>query len=368
MKKRWITILVIFIFAVISLFYYLGKRDKKIIDVKSAKVLRGKITAFFSTNGSLESKNKRDYYIQSPVKVKKINASIGDRVKKGDIIAELEVQNLSLELRKAEIAYNSSKLQLEILKKRKKDSDKLLQQPGQQQNLMQQGDTDLYNIEDQIEIQKNQVEIAKLNLETVKEAINKQQRYIKADINGAVTALNLTEGGLTPIQVPAATVEDNLALRVSISINQFDVLKIKKGQYANIKFSDFEAEGVVESINPSASKVMSATGTDTIVKGYVDIVKNVENLIPGLDVDVDIKIGEKDDVLIIPLEAVITDKYGKESVYVLNGTIVELRDIKTGLSSDTEIEVISGLKENEKVILNPPSALRQGYRVSEKGV
>ncbi|WDC85041.1 HlyD family efflux transporter periplasmic adaptor subunit [Caloramator sp. mosi_1] len=210
--------------------------------------------------------------------------------------------------------------------------------------------------------------MARINVENIKQAIAKQQKYIKADSDGVVTQINVKEGAPAPMQLPTVVIEDLNNLRVVVNINQYDVNKIKEGQEAYVKFLDNSIKGRVSSVAKSAIKTMSASGSDTVVKAYVDLIEGSEIIKPNFDVDVEIKISEKTGVLKIPNEALIQDKENRVGVFVLENDVVRNVDIKIGLQNDFETEVLSGLKSGDKVVLNPPATLKDGVKVIDKDV
>lgn len=355
MRKRiWIPIVILAV--VLSILFFI-KRGGQGIEVKALKPTKGRIVSYLSTEGTLESRKKKEYFITNPTTVKKLYVNVGEAVKKGDILLELETQDMSSQLKIAELQYKSQKLQLDSLKKQRDKGMAETQQMGIQST----------SIEDQIRLQENQVEIARLNLESIKNNILKQQRYIKSDFNGVITSLNGVEGAPAPMQVPIVSIEDTSNLIVAININQYDVLNIKPGQKVEVKFSDILIKGRVESINPAAEKVVSSGGTETVIKAYISLDEKKEGVLPGFNVDVNIIQGISEDALKIPIEAVITDKFGDEMVYIVEENRARLKKINTGISSDTEIEVISGIRQGDNIILNPPSAITDGSKVFIKG-
>lgn len=373
MKKtlKGITITILILTIVISTVYVISKKNREalsVVEVKTAKVEKGDIISLFSTNGDVESKSKQDYYIFSPAKVLKVYVDVGDRVKKGDKLLELETQDLTLQYKIAQKQLEIAKLQLESLKKLKENSQLSSFQFSQPSsgNLIQSPST-FSNIDDQIKLQQKQVEIAELNLKSIQQSMTKQQRYITAGIDGIVTVLNAKEGNyFGSAQLPAITIEDPQDLQVVLNVNQYDSINLKEGQKAYIHFGNKTFDGVVRRVSPVATKVLTQTGSENVVKAYVDILNNDGTIKSGFNVDVDIKIGEKKDVVKIPSEAIVTDKNGKSYVYVVENGVAKQREIKVGLSSDLETEILDGVSPGEVVILNPNSSIQDGTKVKEK--
>lgn len=380
MKKVWIAIIITVTLVTVAVMFYISGGKKKGIEVKTAAVGKGNIVAYFSTSGSLDSKTKRSYYVSTPAKVVKLYKSVGDSVKSGDIICELEVSDMSVQLQTAQKQYENAKLQLDALQKEKDNANANQNKvqssiqgsasgqsmPGQ--STSGQSASSGNDIDTQIKIQENQVEIARLNVQSIQQNINKQQKYIKSDINGTVTAESISEGNMALSQSPAVTVEDISSLEVVLNVNQYDITKIAAGDAATIKFNDKSYSGKVSSVDPAATKTVSASGTDTTVKAAVDVTGNDGSLKSGYDVDIDVKTGEKDNVVKIPAEAIVTDKNDKEKVFVVKDGVAREADITTGLSSDIEYEVTKGLSAGDTVILNPSASIKDGTRVYQKGV
>lgn len=381
-KGILITILVV---ALIALSVYgISQRNQHMlnaIEVKTAKVEKGDIVWLFSTNGDVESKSKQDYFILTPTKVLKVFVDVGDKVKKGDKLLELETQDLSIQYKIAQKQLEMAKLQLESLKKLKEkwssQNQSSLQnstapiQSFSQNTLLSsqmQGTSPGYNLDDQIKLQEKQVEIAQLNLQSIKQNMDKQQRYIKSQSNGVVTAINAREGNVfSSVQLPAVTVEDPENLQIVLNVNQYDAINISEGQKALIRFGEKTFDGVVKMVSPAATKIITQTGAENVVKVYVDILNNDGTLKPGFNVDVDIKLGEKKNVLKVPSEAILTEKNGQSFVYIVENGVAQQRKVEVGLSSDLETEIKSGVAAGEKVILNPNSSIQDGTKVKIEG-
>lgn len=381
-KGILITILVV---ALIALSVYgISQRNQHMlnaIEVKTAKVEKGDIVWLFSTNGDVESKSKQDYFILTPTKVLKVFVDVGDKVKKGDKLLELETQDLSIQYIIAQKQLEMAKLQLESLKKLKEkwsiQNQSSLQnstapiQSFSQNTLLSsqmQGTSPGYNLDDQIKLQEKQVEIAQLNLQSIKQNMDKQQRYIKSQSNGVVTAINAREGNVfSSVQLPAVTVEDPENLQIVLNVNQYDAINISEGQKALIRFGEKTFDGVVKMVSPAATKIITQTGAENVVKVYVDILNNDGTLKPGFNVDVDIKLGEKKNVLKVPSEAILTEKNGQSFVYIVENGVAQQRKVEVGLSSDLETEIKSGVAAGEKVILNPNSSIQDGTKVKIEG-
>ena len=93
-------------------------------------------------------------------------------------------------------------------------------------------------------------------------------------------------------------------------------------------------------------------------------INNVDEQIKvGYEADVEIALEEKENSVAVNFEVIQTDEEGKKYLFILENDIAKKRIVETGLETDFEIEITSGLKEGEKYITNPPEGLQDGETV-----
>lgn len=416
MKKKiviWIIIIAL-IGGLVSLRIF-QKNKRNFVTVKTGVVEQGEIKSYLSTTGSIESKSRKDYYpLQG--KIKKVYVNVGDMVKKGQVLVEYEVQDLSSAVKQAQIQYDNAVLSKKILvnnnndikskiadiNKQISDIDKKISELDKQiKNIQENGsledkalllDTNnpknpivvkqnaeaskaqLVSAKDslkpiaseQFEQADNAIKLAKISLDNAKASLTNNQDKLVADMDGIVTAVNAVEGApsLSSAQ-PAVTVQDIENLRVVVSVGKYDANKIKVGQEAFIKSGDKEYKGKVSFVDPTAKKNVSAAGTETTLGVEIDILEKAEDLKIDFDADVDILLGQADNVLKVPAESIRTTKEDKTFIYVVDGNKAVEREVKLGLQSDMEAQVIGGVNKGDKVILNPSENIKSGTLVKE---
>lgn len=378
MKKK-ITLFSIVFLIVISIIIIVNikKGNSNDVKVKTTAVEKGNIESFLSTSGEVESKNSKSYFgIQG--KVKSINTKVGKEVKKGDILVEYDTPDLNLAVRQAKLQYDNAIYAKEDLINQKqqidtniKDLDDKIKelekiQSPKVEELKTQKES-IQTISDQkIKQAENAIELAKISLDSAKNKLNITKSKIVSENNGVVTAINLKDGAIDNGMQPAIEVKDIKNLKIKASVGKYDAKKIKLGQKVIIKNGDKKLNGKISFIDPAAKKIISQSGEETLLNLEIDIIDKSENLKIGFDVDVDILVGQVENVLKIPAECIKSDKKGKNSVYVLkDGKVVE-KKVELGLQSDTEVEIKSGLKEKEKVIVNPGINISNGTLAKEE--
>jgi len=152
------------------------------------------------------------------------------------------------------------------------------------------------------------------------------------------------------------SIPDPSEMKVEIKVHETWIDKVKVGQKANITvvaFPDKIFTGKVMKKAPLAaqqwflSQDLKVYKTDVNIDGTHDFIKT------GMSAKVEIIIDELQDVLIVPIQAVITQE-GKKVCYCLKKNRPQKREVETGLFNNDFVEIKSGLVEGEKVLLNPP--------------
>ena len=146
---------------------------------------------------------------------------------------------------------------------------------------------------------------------------------------------------------------DLTQMQVKVTVHESKVESLRRGMRANLKIQDRELQGTVVRIatQPEAGGFMSAN-----IKEYATIVKidgTPDNLKPGMTAAVEILVAKKDDVLTVPVQAIV-EKGKKFLCWVkTDGNKIEQREVTLGPSNDKVIEVKDGLNEGDQVLLNP---------------
>ena len=188
-------------------------------------------------------------------------------------------------------------------------------------------------------------------------------------------------------------------MEVNVEVNENDINRVKVGNEATIEVDAFQGrkfKGIVTEISSSSTAASSATAVTTAeqvtnfnvkvrieTSSYEDLMdednKNSSPFKPGLSATVQIHT-KSDKGLVVPIQAVtvrentsLTDSVDnaelKEYVFVLNGDVVNLTEVTTGIQDDNHIIVKTGLKAGDKVVSRPFNAisklLQDGTRVKE---
>ena len=330
-------------------------------------------------------------------KVERLLANIGDTVTKGQVVAELEKDDLDavvaqrhaeLNLTEAKLAAVESLLPQEIEKARLDLEENQATLTLAEKIL---GRTrDLYSRDMVSEDERDQAEEryavassrvasgrkaldlaqtryteelrqAKAEVERARSALKNAQvqlsyATITAPIQGVIASVSTEEGETVAAGMQAPTfvnIIDLERLQVDAYVDEVDIGKVKVGLQAIFTVDAFpgtEFEGTVSAIYPKAVIQDNVVNYDVVV----DIQTPYHGrLRPEMTASVTIFLDQRQDVLAVPSKAVQREQ-GRTIVYVLDDNQAKPREIKVGWRDGPWIEVVSGLEEGETVLVEPP--------------
>jgi len=167
----------------------------------------------------------------------------------------------------------------------------------------------------------------------------------------------IREGATVRERQSIITIPDMSKMSVNVRIHESYIKKVKKGQKARITldaFPDEVLEGEVtyvavlpDSENRWMNPDMKVYRTTIAIEGAREWLK------PGMSAKADIAVDQLDDVLYVPIQAVVSEG-GRRRCYVVNGRGLEPRDVEVGQFNDSFIEIKGGLSEGDMVSLRPP--------------
>lgn len=165
---------------------------------------------------------------------------------------------------------------------------------------------------------------------------------------GTVIATTTTSSTTSQSATKIATITTTASPIISLNLTEVDVPKIKIGNKATITFDAYPDKtytGSVVSIDKSGVSSSGVTNYPTIIK----LDTAAEELLPSMAASASIITNTKDNVLMVPTAAIQTET-GGSTVRILKNGVPESVSVETGLSSDTQIEIISGLNEGDEVV------------------
>ncbi len=193
----------------------------------------------------------------------------------------------------------------------------------------------------------------------------KTTNVIKAEADGTVTQLNIKEGENYNGMTPALIIEDLNSQKVQVKLSKNDSYKISSGQTATVKVNDKEYTGTVDTVSPTATQFTTPQGVESSLIIDIKLNETIPDVKIGFDVDCDILLEELKDVLVVPLQAVVANTDASTHVFVVQDNKAKDKEIKLGLVQGSNVQILEGVSDGDRIILNPKPSLKDGDKVIE---
>ena len=277
---------------------------------------------------NVEADNLNNIAPASPNRIKKITVDVGDRVRAGEALVELDranIDQLRINLEQLEREYNRAVKLFEI-------------GGGTQQSV------------DQL---KAQLDASRTQYDNMLE-----NTVLVSPINGVVTARNYDPGDMTGSAPVLSLGQLSPVVKVIINISENDLALVKQGMPVEITFDAFPAESFSGRIQRVYPTVDPATRTFS-----VQIANPGERIKPGMFARVSIDLGAQQNV-VVPDRAVVKQSgSGNKYVYVLSDGRVSYRKVTLGQRFDTTYELLDGIEDGDTVVITGQTRLADGVAV-----
>ena len=188
--------------------------------------------------------------------------------------------------------------------------------------------------------------------------LNAAKDGIRADFNGVVTSIDISEGASIGEGTQLITLESTDDVVVRSCVNKYDIDSVNEGQPASVKIRGKEYTGKVTRIE----KMVDPTqGTGVGVEVALD--DPDENIILGLEVKSKIETANLHDVLQVPTAALDSDNEG-DFVFVLKDCKAVKTYIELGEQNDETAQILGGLAESDVVVWSENAAIKDGSEVN----
>jgi HlyD family secretion protein len=409
MKKKWIWIGLGGLLVVLLIAGNVARQSAgKVVSVQLARVRREDITARVRAPGKIEPRTQVKVSADVMGKIVQLPVKEGDRVKKGQLMLQLDDTQYRSTYSQARAARATADARL-------RDSESALevneanyarQKALFEQHLLSQAEWDQATTAHEssraaVAAAREEVSRSQAALEGASDVLSKC-RFL-APFDGVVSALNVENGEVVitgTMNNPGTeilVVSDLSRMLVRADVDETDVVDVKIGQKAKITVDalpDTSFPGTVTEIGNTAKRTLTAGSegqTNFDVKVVFD--QDVPQVRPGMTADVEIETGMRPKTLGVPIQAVVVrtqrelERAGKKDVpakrpkqdatvaaeddtigkkdkeitgmFVVRGGSAAFVPVRTGLASETEIEVFGDAKEGESVVAGPYKALRE---------
>ena len=264
-------------------------------------------------------------------RITKINVEIGDFVKEGQVLAEID----KAQLLQAQLQLQNQEVELQRLKS-------LYEEGG-----LSQSDYDAMQL--QYNVLKTQVD----NLI--------ENTTLRSPINGVVSARNYDVGDMYAMSMPLFTVEQIVPVKLLIGVSETDYSKVKKGDSVTVTADAIPGKTFYGKVSRIYPTVDPATRTFTV---EVKIDNTYKTLRPGMFARATINFGSNNNVVIPDVAVIKQQGSGERFVYVLNeDNTVTYKKVVLGRRMGAEYEVLEGLQDGDRIVIGGQIRLKDGVKV-----
>jgi RND family efflux transporter MFP subunit len=356
--------------------------------VAVANVVRGDLAQTLTLAAEFRPFQEIDVHAKVAGYVKSIGVDVGDRVKAGQLLAVLEIPELQDDLTQADA---SAKRSEEEVKRAQADferaqsahevahlgSTRLASVMKARPNLVAQQDIDEALGRDRVS--EAQVATAKAAIASAQEqlAVSEATRSktktlldyarITAPFGGVITRRYADTGAMIQAGIssqtqtmPLVRLSQNTRLRLAIEVPESDVAQIRVGQPVDVRVQSL-GRTFAGTVARFADKVNPDTRT---METEVDVPNPALTLVPGMYASAAITIARATAALIAPVQAI--DRTGDSiSVIVVGpGNKLEAHDVTLGIEAPDRVEIRSGLREGDRVVIGSRAELKPGATVT----
>ena len=368
LRLKWKTILLIIFLLVFLAIVLKVVFFKKEIFFDTEPVVKGKIEKNISANGPLNPVFTVNVGTQISGIINKIYVDFNDQVNKNQLLAEIDPSLLEAKISQSIANLESANA---ILKASK--SKYLRQMQLETKGYISKGALE----DSEKEYKKARATVVKAEAELEKEKRNMQFSKIVSPIDGVVIQREIDVGQTVAASFQTPTlfkIARNLSeMQIELLVSEADIGNIKKGQVVKFQVDAFQRRnfnGIVKLVRLEPEIEQNVVSYKVIV----DVENSDGVLLPGMTAQADIKVISKDDVLKIPLQSLrftppseieffetpttssktktslLSDK-NTEDVFILNEGKLLKNNVSLGISDGKYIEILSGLKSGDKVVL-----------------
>jgi RND family efflux transporter MFP subunit len=330
--------------------------------------------------GGIQAINEAPILARTDGYMKARLVDLGDHVKAGQPLAELDAPEMEEQLRAARAALEQARAALEQaganIEQGKSDLELAKVSAERWADLAKAGivaqqDNDKYRLEYQsrianvralekaLNVQKSSVAAAEANVARMENL--KSYKIVKAPFEGVITLRNVDAGALVSAgNTLLFRIAQTQNLRTYVSVPQSWVSSVHPGQAATIRVSGLPGREFTGTVARTA-RALDPTSRTLLVE--INVPNRGGALLPGMSAHVDLSAKQRDAPLVIPADALLIRANGSEVAVVGRDGTVNVRKIEVGRDYGDRLEVLKGLNEGDMLVQNPSDVVREGIKV-----
>ncbi|MEZ5402903.1 MAG: efflux RND transporter periplasmic adaptor subunit [Bryobacteraceae bacterium] len=344
------------------------KGGARVVSVSVGKAEYGHVREEILLTGSLRPKEQVDVVAKATGRVERLRFQLGDRINKGDLIAELEDDELQQQVQRATAALAVVQASS---RQRQAELENAKAQLGRTESLMKEGlipRTEYDSRRTAYEVSSAQLQLAKAQEGQAQAEINElkirlAQTKIYAPMTGLVARRYVDEGALLSPATPIVSLVNMATMVTMANVPEREVGKLRAGNRAVVEvdaFGDRQFEGRVARIGPVLD---AATRTATV---EVEIPNREGGLKAEMFARVMLDLESTRQAVLIPREGLVY-RGQQPGVYVTDNNRPTFRPVETGQTLGAKVEIVENLSAGDTIVLRGATMLREGdgIRIAE---
>jgi RND family efflux transporter MFP subunit len=358
--------------------------------VAVAQVTRGSLAKTLDLPAEFRPFQEIDLHAKVAGYVKRINVDVGDHVRTGQLLAVLEIPELQDEVTQAESQVKRDEhevVRAEADLKRAQAAHevahlaytRLAEVVKSRPDLVAQQDLDNAagrdrEAEAQVDTSKAALAAAQQQLAVARAGLDKTRTMfayaeIRAPFDGVITKRYADTGAMLAAgtssekqAIPLVRLSQNGLLRLTVQVPESAVSLVHLGSPATIDVPELK-----KTFTGKVTRFAGMLSTETrSMDTEIDVPNANYELVPGMYANLSLQLDRKDGALTVPVEGVVREGDNATALVVDAQGKLEPRQVKTGLETSNRVEILSGLKEHEQVVVGSRAQLRPGEQVRPK--
>lgn len=402
MKNKKLFRIVIIITVAVIILAFIGKRvgwfgKEETYQVATEKGKKRTIIETTTANGKIQPETEVKLSPDVSGEIVELYVKEGEYVEKGKLLLKIKPDTYISMRDRAEASLNSAKARLAQVEAQYIQSELSYKRNKQLWEQKTISKAEFENAEATFKMAKADVEAARFTVKSGEASLKEtEENLIKtsvyAPMPGTISRLNVEKGErVVGTEMMSGTelmrIADLNRMEVIVEVNENDIIRIITGDTAIVEvdaYMDDKFNGIVTEIANSATT--TGISVDQVTSFDVKILllkESYQHLItetnptpfrPGMSATVDIQTETKWDILSVPIQAVTTradtteqtydeeessfdDEELKQVVFVVNENMALSKEVKTGIQDNNYIEILSGITEEDEVVIAPYSAI-----------
>jgi len=364
----------------------------KATPVLTARVATQDIVSKVTANGKIQAENKVEMSALVQGQVVNLAVREGDKVKKGDFLLQIDRNRAAAEEAGSSAALKASLADRDSAKENMAQAERDFDRARRNYEARITSEADFQRAQSGLETARSAFEAAQNRVDQMRAGLSANRdtvskTTVRAPIDGVVTTLRVKAGEVTVIGTmnnpgtQLLTVSDMSTVEAVLMVDETDTPTVQVGQKALLNIDAYPGrtfDGLVTEVGNSPilkddPDLQGLTTTSDAInfKFKVKVRAPPPSIRPGFSVTADIITGVKEKVAAVPLAAVIVrdsprgekNEAGKlkteQGVYALRDGKAVFASIKTGITGELMVEVVSGVPAGEEIVTGPFKALRE---------